>query len=316
MAEQAFTFQDFANPEFRPMRKRARAIYSDLIQTHAGPMPLDESPFTQEMIEVMLDARMMVRGLLRDFNTGPKNRAEAVSDLVYRQYIEHTALSTILNLIQPHFQFNPVAGIVGYHWHDDYDDEQECGGNDSYFINAGARIFDAENGVVPVVWSESLMCSWSHTEEVKRDIEHAKTRGEISEEEADEELRDAIESSDEFPIEGTYDDAYGNKLITFNIGEAAIKEEIEPIRIDTCMYDLFRQPQIKKGQFKRLLEPPEVVVSPMYRGDLCSVTYEANGAFTAMMQREWAGNDIIEWVKAQMYHLRAPVYRFWNGEDQ
>lgn len=311
MSKADFSLNDFKNPDFRPMRKCARAIYTDLMKTHAGPMPLDESPFNQEIIELALDARMIARSMLSNFRIKTTTRGERCSDLVYRQYIEHCLISEILNTVDEHFEFRPVAGIVGYHWHDD--PEKGCESKDSYYINAGARVFDASNGVIPVVWSESMMCSWSHTQEVKRDLDHAKAKGEIDDEEADEELRDAIQYDSDF--EQDFEDAE-RRVISFNIAEAATGEVVQPVRIDTCMYDLFKQPQIQDGKFKKLLVPPEIVVSPMYRGNLCSARYEANGAFTAMMHRKWGTNEPIESMTAMIRELRTRVYRIWQGEEE
>lgn len=266
-----------------PNKKLAYSIWKEHIKPHAGITPPDDSPIDVDFIELVLDARMMARSM---FVLGGRSAEEAAQVRLRAQYCEAFMICTTINAFYPYFQFQPVAGLVQYHWHSKKN-------NAPIYTTVGSRIYNPERGIVPVIWCESALCSWGMTQE---------------QEDRDKIGDDVLVDLDELMHTYGTQDIEQDGTILIATGEASNKAYSKPIVLDTVMYDVLSSKQIIDAQGGVAMEAPELTINPVYRGLCLTPQYYANGAATMHLANSYPV-DLITTVANQIVDSRKESQR-------
>ena len=291
-----FRLIQFKDPDFRPNREDAKRTYADLVKAHAGVTAFDGNPFSQEIIEILMDARITIRSHMALHTICTSDDPE--SHNLFRSFIEHTVLSNVANTLNKSFEFRPVAGMVQYQWKS---------GKDHISCTVGSRIYDPTKHIIPVVWSESMAGSWNFSEEKER----MKDRSGFNNDSNEFEDIDDGESWKNNREVDLHDDE--PKVFDFRIGETANEDYCEPFRIDTCMYDFLCSEKIQSVQ-KDALTPSPISIHPISRELINPPLFSANGSFTAMANNIWSNNELANKVTDMFLNMRMQAYKYWNGE--
>lgn len=288
MSDEFVPVQRLADPDFRPNRRTAQTVYADIVQTHINAVNPDAQVVDQEMIEIMHDAILFSRSFFHF--TKSIDEADAFGDksrsLIARaqaMHAEHTIICQALNKITPELHMRTVGGSLSYHW----SATDEDGVPARVSINIGSQALIPEEGMCPVVWSESGAVHWNFAAEFE------------SQKEQREESEEYIEDS-------------GVRYYSYGVSGYNDEYDRQPIIIDTTLAAVAKQSKIPASLRKPIQSASEATIHPLYRGISGPVMTNPNATFSLYIADQW--NDLAMKMAEDFIKLRFQAYKIWRGE--